>query len=309
MTNAVVTGYKGFSRGMRGISGKQYKENTLFVEDKAVIYKAGMHFCKNPITMLYYCPPVDDPDCISEYAKVEAYDNVYTEDNYEFCTRALFIGKRLSYEKLCDEIIRYTISSNETNIFYNTEDHGIIGTSDNYSTVDSSGRSCISCTGGYYGIVICNGFQSIASNSGDYGIADCRADSSIAGNAGCHGVANSNGDFSVAITSEYGSIACSRGYCNIACSSGSYSAANNCGRYGIAVACNKYSVSSVSGKKSLAVGFGKNNKVKGSLGSWIVCAEWDNEKPIDCKLALVDGTKIKADTFYKLEKGEFVEVK
>lgn len=46
-----------------------------------------------------------------------------------------------------------------------------------------------------------------------------------------------------------------------------------------------------------------------SLGSWIVLAEYDNDgKPICVKAAQVDGETLKANVFYRLKGGEFVEV-
>lgn len=48
-------------------------------------------------------------------------------------------------------------------------------------------------------------------------------------------------------------------------------------------------------------------------GSWITLSEWEYDKkekayiPICVKTEQIDGKKIKEDTFYKLENGEFVE--
>ena len=59
---------------------------------------------------------------------------------------------------------------------------------------------------------------------------------------------------------------------------------------------------------------GNNSKAKAKIGSWITLAEWkwSNEKnryvPVCVKTEYVDGEKIKADTWYKLENGKFVEV-
>lgn len=52
---------------------------------------------------------------------------------------------------------------------------------------------------------------------------------------------------------------------------------------------------------------------KGGIHSVIVLTEWKyddngNYVPIDVKAAIVDGVWIKADTWYKLKNGEFVEV-
>lgn len=65
------------------------------------------------------------------------------------------------------------------------------------------------------------------------------------------------------------------------------------------------------GDNCVIVGVGYKNIAKGKIGSWIVLAEYDDE--LRChikavKTAQIDGKKIKADTFYKLENGDFVEV-
>ena len=59
---------------------------------------------------------------------------------------------------------------------------------------------------------------------------------------------------------------------------------------------------------------GAGSKVKAKVGSWITLSEWaySDEKgmfiPKCVKTEYVDGEKIKADTWYRLENGEFVEV-
>ena len=53
---------------------------------------------------------------------------------------------------------------------------------------------------------------------------------------------------------------------------------------------------------------GKTFTSKGSQGNWIVCAEWVKGVPVSVKSTKVDGKKIKADTWYQLRDGKFVEV-
>ena len=59
---------------------------------------------------------------------------------------------------------------------------------------------------------------------------------------------------------------------------------------------------------------GHGSKVKAKKGSWITLSEWkySNEKkryiPVCVKTEQVDGEKIKEDTLYTLQDGEFVEV-
>lgn len=66
------------------------------------------------------------------------------------------------------------------------------------------------------------------------------------------------------------------------------------------------------GDSSLIVGQNRCN-AKGGLHSVIVLTEWKyddncNYVPIAVKAKIVDGVRIKADTWYKLKNGEFVEV-
>lgn len=72
------------------------------------------------------------------------------------------------------------------------------------------------------------------------------------------------------------------------------------------------SAATVTGKESIAMAVGYDSKAKGALGCYIVLAEWkqiDGEYHIvDVQSAKVDGETIKADTFYKLIDGKFVEV-
>ena len=54
--------------------------------------------------------------------------------------------------------------------------------------------------------------------------------------------------------------------------------------------------------------------MRAKKGSWITLSEWERSLEKDgwipkcVKTKFVDGEKIKADTFYRLENGKFVEV-
>nr|DAP86812.1 MAG TPA: hypothetical protein [Caudoviricetes sp.] len=70
----------------------------------------------------------------------------------------------------------------------------------------------------------------------------------------------------------------------------------------------------ISGNTSVGAAIGINSIIKGAVGNWITLAEWayDSDKqrcaPVCVKSAQIDGKIIKADTWYKLSGGEFVEV-
>lgn len=58
---------------------------------------------------------------------------------------------------------------------------------------------------------------------------------------------------------------------------------------------------------------GHGSVVKAKVGSWITLSEWEynesvSKKPICVKTEYVDGERIKADTWYRLVNGEFVEI-
>ena len=105
-----------------------------------------------------------------------------------------------------------------------------------------------------------------------------------------------SGDFSQLAASGYSSKLAASGYSSKLAASGDFSKL------------------AASGDYSIAAGIGINCTAKGSLGSWIVLAEWsfENDKnrwvPVCVLSSQVDGKNLKADTFYKVKGGEFVEV-
>ena len=68
------------------------------------------------------------------------------------------------------------------------------------------------------------------------------------------------------------------------------------------------------GEDSVIMCAGNESKAKAKVGSWITLAEWkcsDEKKrdvPVCVKTEYVDGENIKADTWYQLRNGKFVEV-
>ena len=83
------------------------------------------------------------------------------------------------------------------------------------------------------------------------------------------------------------------GYRSAATNTGDSSAATNTGKYGTSIS------------------LGIEGRASGSIGNFLVLAEWEYKdltwKRIAMGLAKVDGKKIKADTFYVLKGGKFIE--
>ena len=128
-------------------------------------------------------------------------------------------------------------------------------------------------------------------NAGDYGAAN--AGNYGAANAGNRGAANA-GNCGAANAGDYG-----------AANAGNYGAAN-AGDCGAAIVREDGSASV--GKSGVAVAF--DGQAKGGLGAVIVLVESDNDgNVINAKSYIVDGEKVKADTYYRLKNGRRVEVK
>jgi len=132
--------------------------------------------------------------------------------------------------------------------------------------------------------------------------------------------AATSGNNSNAATSGYKSNAATSGDKSNAATSGNYSNAATSGYNSNAATSGNYSNAATSGYKSnavtsgdntIAAAIGINSKAKANKDSWIVVAEWvceNNAWKIKTVLtSIVDGNTIKADTFYQVKNGIFVE--
>ena len=105
------------------------------------------------------------------------------------------------------------------------------------------------------------------------------------------------------------------GDCGASSATGYKGASSATGNCGASSATGYKGASSADNSTAVAVAWGYESKAKGCIGAHIVCAEWkyDNLNNdwffVGAKMSIVDGVKIKADTYYTLRDGEFVEVK
>ena len=120
---------------------------------------------------------------------------------------------------------------------------------------------------------------------------------------------HTTGDYSVASATGDWSVASATGDYSAASATGDWSVASATGFQGVASATGCRGAASANNPTAIAVAWGPFGRAKGILGAHIVCAEWRNGKLVDAKMAVVDGNKIKADTYYMLKNGEFAEVK
>lgn len=146
-----MKGYKAFKKGMvcdpAGQNPFQYAENTVFEqEDEASICNSGFHFCKNPLDVLEYYPLVDEVGNMSEFAEVEALDDVKTDDNKKYCTKRLKIGAKLSFPALVQASVSLELKkAPKTTDDGNSARIGSIGYS---ARITSSGENSVICCAG-----------------------------------------------------------------------------------------------------------------------------------------------------------------
>ena len=110
------------------------------------------------------------------------------------------------------------------------------------------------------------------------------------------------------------SEAINEGGYSLSANTGDHSKARNTGFRSSAINTGDRSEAEVAGDGSVAIVTGSDSMAKAGLGSAIVIVERGefNGKTyplINIKAAIVDGEKIKADTWYTLRNGEFREVK
>ena len=96
-------------------------------------------------------------------------------------------------------------------------------------------------------------------------------------------------------------------------SSGNYAQIGSSGNYAQIGSSGGSAKIDSTGEDSVIMCAGLRSVAKAKIGSWITLAEWkyDDRKgrwvPVCVKTERVDGIKIKPDTWYKLQDGEFVE--
>ena len=302
MSEKMIKGYKGFNKGLI-CRDKQYAENTVFNEDKATLCESGMHFCKNPLNVLnYYSYYNSEIKSFSEYAEVEAPEDVTESKGDKSVTKQLKIGSKISFDELIKAGVEFNLSKEKFDKEKSVATGKYSGASatGDYSGASTVGRySGASATGDYSGASTVGGCSG-ASATGDYSGA------STVG--GCSG-ASATGDYSGASTVGWRSGAMVVGDYSGAMVVGDCSGASATGRRSGAMVVGDDS-QAMCKNNSVAVAIGRNSMAKGDIGCYIVLTEvkWDFEtdtnKIIDCKCFKVDGEIIKADTFYKLVDGK-----
>ena len=263
--------FKGFNKDMT-CRGFQYEEGKEYETEEASLCKSGFHACEMPLDCLGYYAPGR-----SEYHEVELQDVTDEKENdSKRVGKKIRIGAKLSIADMVKAQIEIIKENCEEKIEAGDAERATAGnsgaaTAGNYgaATAGDSGAA----TAGNYGAATA-GYKG-AATAGNYGAAT----------AGYYGAATA-GDYGAATAGDKG-----------AATAGDKGAATSRGR-------------SASGEDGLSVVRGNNVRAKGGIGAILVIAE-ENEDDFKIKkmqVAVVDGKKIKADTWYKInEDGDLVE--
>ncbi len=220
-------------------------------------------------------------------------------------------------------------------------DSAQIGSSGNYAQIGSSGDSAKIGSSGYYAKIGSSGDSAQIGSSGDSaqigssgGFAKIGSSGNYAqiGSSGDSAQIGSSGGFAKIGSSGYSAqIGSSGGFAKIGSSgysaqigsSGDSAKIGSSGYYAkigssgdsaqIGSSGDSALINSI-GKDSVIMCAGMDSIAKAKKGSWITLTEWEyNDKkkrdvPINVVTKKVDGKEIKEDTYYRLEKGKFVEV-
>src|SRR3990167_4767223 len=272
-----MKGYKGFNKDLKCQEhqfeiGKEYEH-----KGEVKLCSSGYHFCLNPLHVLRYYNPAE-----SRFTEIEA-DGVSEgqegSDSKRAC-KSIKIGLEISLKQLIEAGIKFVFEKVDWSKAA-AQTHGY------YSAAQTHGNYSAAQTHGYYSAAQTHGNYSAAQTHGNYSAAQTHGDSSAAQTHGNYSAAQTHGNSSAAQT--HGDSSAAQTHCNS-------------------------SAAQTHGDSSAAVAFGINSKASGALGNWITLDEWKKNKSgiyerVDVKTVKVDGEKIKADTFYGLEDGKFVEKK
>ena len=308
MNKKVIKSYKAFDKNMqcRGFQyevGKEYE-----MEGHIECCKSGFHACEYPWDVFDYYDMLE-----SRFAEVEQSGTIdREEDTTKVCSSRIKIKAELKLADIINigvEWLKDITSPSKVKKDGALNDNGDrkkqIGSSGDSAKIGSSGDSAKIGSSGDSAQIGSSGDYAKIGSSGYYAQIGSSGDSAKIGSSGYYAQIGSSGDYAkIGSSGDYAKIGSSGDYAQIG-SSGDSAQIGSSG--------DSAQIDST-GEDSVIMCAGNNSMAKAKVGSWITLAEWDwsDEKnrhvPVCVKTEYVDGVKIKADTWYKLESGKFVEV-
>ena len=285
--------FKGFNKDLT-CRGYQYEEGKEFHTERAECCDTGFHACEYPLDCFGYYDPAH-----SVFHEVELSGEMdKSNDNIKVCATDIKIGARLSIAGLVKMAIDFTMSKVNKEAG-SDERHGFASATGNYGASSATGD---------YGASSATGYKGASSATGDYGASSATGYKGASSATGNYGASSATGNCGASSATGY---------------KGASSATGNCGA---SSATGYKGASSVSDPTGVAVAWGHEARAKGCKGAHLILSDWkyvgarysdgDYMDPYDkesweltgAKMVVVDGEKIKEDTYYRCIEGEIVEV-
>jgi len=285
--------FKGFNKDLT-CRGYQYEEGKEFHTERAECCDTGFHACEYPLDCFGYYDPAH-----SVFHEVELSGEMdKSNDNTKVCATDIKIGARLSIAGLVKMAIDFTMSKVNKEAG-SDERHGFASATGNCGASSATGNCGASSATGY------KGASSATGNCGASSATGYKGASSATGNCGASSAT---------------------GNCGASSATGNCGASSATGNCGASSATGYKGASSVSDPTGVAVAWGHEARAKGCKGAHLILSDWkyvgarysdgDYMDPYDkesweltgAKMVVVDGEKIKEDTYYRCIEGEIVEV-
>ena len=344
MSEKIIKSYKTFNKNMqcRGFQYEVGKEYNIDGDIECCRY--GFHACKSPMETWNYYDMLNSRFAeVEQSGKIDTIEGIKICSSHIKIKKEIdladFINIGIDWVKsytLPSKILTNDIILNdngtENALIYSPHHYEQIGSSGNsveiysigrFTQIGSSGDRAKIHSDGNFSCIASSGFDVIISSGGNGTKISSSGDYPQIGTSGDSTIINTSGNRSnISSSGEFTNISSSGSNSNIG-SLGNWAKINSLGNYNmISSFGNNANITSLGfdtkvssvGKDSIIICSGKGSMVKAEIGSWITLVEykWDDfngQFTIVCvKTEYVDGERIKANTWYKLINGKFVEI-
>ena len=309
--------YKGFDKDMK-CRGFQYEIGKEYEEAKASVCNYGFHACEMPIEVLRYYEPVG-----SRYCEVEQSGELSRDgDDTKVASTKIKIGAEIGIPGIVKaqlEYVKERAEKSKTN--HSTGNWSANSATGNWSANSATGNWSANSATGNWSANSATGYGSANSATGNWSANSATGSRSANSATGSRSANSATGSRSANSATGSRSANSATGYGSANSATGNWSAnsatgsrsANSATGYGSAnVSTGCECTNDGLGDHNICVAWGKDNKCKGSVGSFLVLSEWDDwdgdKYPfIGAKMVKVDGKRIKADTWYELKNGKVIK--
>ena len=344
MSEKVITSYKAFDKNMQCRNFKYEVGKEYEMDGEIKCCNRGFHACKSPMEVWdYYDMLTSRYAEVEQSGKIDEEGN-----STKVCSSHIKIKAELKLADIIKVGVEWLKDITSPSKFKtdgalndNRDRNKQIGSSGDYAQIGSSGYSAQIGSSGYSAQIGSSGDSAQIGSSGDSAQIGSSGDSAKIGSSGDSAQIGSSGDSAKIGSSGYSAQIGSSGYSAQIGSSGDYAQIGSSGDsaqigssgysaqigssgdsaqigssgYSAQIGSSgDYAQIDSTGEDSVIMCAGNKSKAKAKVGSWITLAEWkwSDEKnhnvPVCVKTEYVDGENIKADTWYQLKNGKFVEV-